>query len=868
MVVFIKENKQKILQFIRLTLLSGLIFLVATVIVLATLGWVYRDNIKQHFVSQINKGLKTEVFIEDISVNLFRNFPLASISLRNVTMLEAIENSPKDTLLVASRIFFQFSLMDIIRKDYTIKQAEVIDGFFHMKLFEDGSNNYTFWSTALEGTPSKSEMEFQLNKMTFTRMEYRYSDMRGGHKLHFDIQRATLGGNFTRDNYLLQSRGEMIVGGIIIDKAFIAGNTRMVFDIETDVQNNNLFTFRNGNFTFGSHAFLAEGSVDLSGDHVYTDINISGRNIKLENFIADLPPQYAKYFEGYRSKGEFYFDAAIKGTFSNVVKPFVQADFGISNGEMHHRKAGLKFEKLSFDASFDNGPRRNTSTSTLNIRNLHTVLNKGEIRGDATIFNFEEPRLEVKIFSNINADEWQRFLQIEKIEKASGDLLIDVEFKGKLDENKKFTAYHFMASQVRGVITSRNLDFRLKDDNLDYNNINADFRFNNNDIVVNSFKGNASSSDFNMKGYFRNVLPWLFLEDQRLFVDASLQSGNLNFNELLQHSVSESDTTYRLTLSDKIDFRLDAGIQRLAFRKFEADKVKGILSMRDQVFHAGNISLATMKGTINASGYINGKNDQYLIIGCEATINNVDVYELFYQMGNFGQQSIGYENIRGRITADTRFVSRWSPELEIDWNALETTADIKVENGELLNYKPMLALSRFIRVGDLNQVKFSTLENQIRIKDQKIIIPDMEINSNAINIRLSGEHSFNNEINYRLQILLSDLLARRNRESRNPQEQYGDIIDDGLGRTTLFLLVTGTIDEPVFRYDRHSVREKLREDLKKEGQNLREVFRTEFGLGSRDTLPDGTLAEPTQRQKQQKEIEEREKGRFIIEWDD
>lgn len=868
MVAFIKENKQKILQFIKLTLVSGLVFIVALVLLIATLGWVYRDSIKQHFVTQINKGLQTEVFIEDISVNLFRNFPLAAISLRNVTMLEPTADTPKDTLLVASRVLFQFSLMDILRKEYTVKQAEVIDGFVHMKTFEDGTNNYTVWKSSAEEASPGNDMEFQLNKMTFTRMEYRYKDLRGGHTIDFDIQRALLGGNFTRDNYLLQLQGEMMIGEVVINNAFLAGNMKMIFDFETDVQNNNHFTFRNGNFTLGSHAFLAEGSVDLSGEHVYTDINISGKHIKLENLIADLPPQYARYFKGYRSRGELYFDASITGTFSSVIKPFVKADFGISNGEMQHRKEGLKFEKLSFEASFDNGQRRNTSTSTLDVRGLTAVLNSSEIKGDAKIFNFDEPRLDVKLFSNINADEWQRFLQIEKIVQASGELLIDIEFKGKLDENRKFTAYHFMASQVRGVITSQNLNFRLKDDNINYRNINADFQFNNNDVIVNGFNGSASSSDFNMKGYFRNVLPWLFLEGERLFVDASLQSGNLNFNELLQHSVSESDTTYRLTLSDKIDFRLDAGVEKLAFRKFEASKVRGILSMRDQVFHAGNISLNTMKGNIKASGYINGKNEQYLVMGCEATIENVDVQELFFQMGNFGQQSISHENIRGRITADARFVSRWSPELDVDWEALETTADIKVENGELINYKPMLALSRFIRVGDLNQVKFSTLENQIRIKDQKIIIPDMEINSNAINIRLSGEHYFNNEIEYHLQVLLSDLLARKNRESRNPQEQYGDIIDDGLGRTTLFLLVTGTIDEPVFRYDRQGVREKLRDDFRQEGQNLRNIFRTEFGIGKGDTLPDGSLADPTERQKEKKEIEEREKGRFIIEWDD
>jgi hypothetical protein len=386
--------------------------------------------------------------------------------------------------------------------------------------------------------------------------------------------------------------------------------------------------------------------------------------------------------------------------------------------------------------------------------------------------------------------------------------------------------------------------------------------------MIRRFDGRASTSDFDMKGYFRNILPWMFFENERLFVSASLVSDNLNFNELLQHSVNESDTTYKLQLSEMIDFRFQADIGKLAFRKFYGEDVKGTLSMREQVFYANNFSLSTMKGKILASGYINGKNNNSLVVGCEAKFFDVDVYDLFYQMGNFGQQGIEYHNLRGRITADAQFISTWSPFLDIDWNTLDVTADVKIENGELIDYKPMLALSRFIRVGDLNQVKFSTLENQIRIKNQKIIIPDMEIKSNAINIQLSGEHTFDHDIDYRLQVLLSDLLARKNRQSRNPQEQYGDIIDDGLGRTTLFLRVTGTIDEPVFRYDTRGLREKLSEDFRREGQNLRNVFRTEFGLGNKDTLPDGTPVIPDQRQSEKKEIERGEKGKFIIEWDD
>jgi len=865
---YFRNNRQKLLEFIKLTAISGGIFIVLLAVILSSLAWLFKDTIREGVINYINKGLQTEVFIDDISVNAFRKFPLIAISVKNVAIIETENVQPRDTLMKASNIYLSFSLFDFIRKKFDVRQAEIMNGFVHMKLLENGGNNYTFWKVPDQETPGDSELAFQVKKLIFTNMGYQFHDLKRNYSFSLVLNNAQARGNFSQNNYLLVLKGDMLVQSVMVDSAALFKDMPMVFDFKTDVENNNLFTFREGDFLFASHAFTAEGIVDLSGTFTYLDLQVAASDLRFENVINDLPEQYARYFSDFRSKGQFYFNASVKGTLGDVVNPFINATFGIDEGELVQRKGGQKLENISFDATFDNGSRRNITSTSLDVKGLSATLNDKSLRADANIFNFDEPSLTVKMFSDINASDWQRFLQIEKIASASGEMFVDIDFKGKLGESRNFTAYHFMASQVTGVIQTQNFALSLKNDPLQYHSVNADLLFNNNDILIQLLEGNASSSDFKLNGYFRNVLPWLFFDNERLFVSANLSSSNLNFNELLQHSVNESDTTYRLHLSEMIDFRLKADVEKLAFRKFNASKVKGTLSMREQMFYASDISLESMKGTILASGYINGKKADDLIMACETRIIDVDVYDLFYQLGNFGQQSIVYDNLRGRITADARFLSHWSPFLDIDWNRLEVTADIKVENGELINYKPMLALSRFIRVGDLNQVKFSTLENQITIKNQTLFIPNMEIKSNAININLSGEHTFENKIDYRLQVLLSDLLARRNRESRNPQEQYGDIIDDGLGRTTLFLRVTGDIDNPVFRYDTRAVRDKLRDDLQQEGQNLRQAIRTEFGLNKSDTLPDGTPVQPTEREKQKEEIEKGEKGKFIIEWDE
>jgi hypothetical protein len=70
----------------------------------------------------------------------------------------------------------------------------------------------------------------------------------------------------------------------------------------------------------------------------------------------------------------------------------------------------------------------------------------------------------------------------------------------------------------------------------------------------------------------------------------------------------------------------------------------------------------------------------------------------------------------------------------------------------------MLALSKFIDVNELKNLKFASLANTLSIKNRIVTIPAMQIQSNALNVDFAGTHNFDNIIDYRLKILLSDLI--------------------------------------------------------------------------------------------------------------
>ena len=128
---------------------------------------------------------------------------------------------------------------------------------------------------------------------------------------------------------------------------------------------------------------------------------------------------------------------------------------------------------------------------------------------------------------------------------------------------------------------------------------------------------------------------------------------------------------------------------------------------------------------------------------------------------------------------------------------------------------------------DLNKITFSTLRNQIEIKNQKISIPSMHIQSSALDVTASGTHTFDNIVDYKLQLLLSQLLGRKLKENRT---EFGNIEDDGLGRMKLFLTMKGPMKNPKISYDRKSVEENITHEVRKEKQNLKGLLKEEFGF--------------------------------------
>lgn len=180
-------------------------FLLILLIGLAGLAYYlakkYEPEVTRAIIGELNKHLESEVSVEDINLSLTQRFPFASLRMSNVVIPETGDwKVDGDTLIFVKDLYLQIGLLDFFKKNYTITDAEVNNGFFRMKYDVDGNENFRFWKSPGD---SSSESSLSIRNVYFNDFEYR---LENADDLQIDVffNAAHARGNFGKDLYDIQ----------------------------------------------------------------------------------------------------------------------------------------------------------------------------------------------------------------------------------------------------------------------------------------------------------------------------------------------------------------------------------------------------------------------------------------------------------------------------------------------------------------------------------------------------------------------------------------------------------------------------------------------------------------------------------------
>jgi hypothetical protein len=399
-----------------------------------------------------------------------------------------------------------------------------------------------------------------------------------------------------------------------------------------------------------------------------------------------------------------------------------------------------------------------------------------------------------------------------------------IEFNILLHGNMRTVSKNAISTIEASVeVTVQDMDFITAYSPLAFSDFNGTFQFNNLDLAIQYFRGKIGRSDFRLKGFFKNIIPYLVRKDRPIKIEADLVSEYLDLNELFTLNFSPREdqprSKYSLNISPKLDINFNCDVDRVELNRFDGYEVTGNLVIRDKIAIIENAFMKTMGGELKISGSIVSKHPNLREFMVDGTLKQIAIDSVFYVFKEFNQRFLQYQHLDGEIDADVNTYFMMDNDFRFFPETLTSYIDATIINGKLINFTPMYSLSKYMKDADLSHIEFAELKNTIQVKDKEVLIPDMEIISLPYHISVSGIHGFDQTIEYHFKIPLNQF-RKEDRDSR-----FGTIENDEEGIPNLFLKMEGKADDFNVSLDTDAVKNKIREDLKKEGKELKELFK-------------------------------------------
>lgn len=779
-------------------------------------GYFSADKIKSLITGELNKHLLVETNISAINISMFRSFPDASVVLRDVTMKSPTNLSDAPGLISAERIDLNFNLINLLTGNYKIRSINIENA--RVELFTDatGANNYRIWKQ-VPGS-STGAVNFDFSRITLKSSVLSYFDSSRGNDVIVNIDNSVIKGSLLSENIKLKFKGDIYCQQLIIGKQNIlppaAASIETVLDINTSVE---LLNFHEAFLSYGGVPVEFQGKY-YYGDKPIIDLMITSLKAEVSQINTLLPPSVQKEIFDYKPAGKLSLKGTLKGPADDWRTIRTSLSFILDDGHLSYPLKPFEIKSLAAGGTFYYGGA--PGTEMLNVNTFRGTLKTGKLQGKLTTRRFKDPLVTLTIKLNANLTELSPLIQNSDFTEFNGNVSADIN----LEDYALNSAVSTM--KMSGNASFADAGFLYKMNKI--SNLNGGLSLKNQRILCDGLTCTIGKSDFEANGYLDGLATTSDNKSHPVYASLNLNSDKLILEDILalvkKQNGSNTDTGL---FPPDISFDISLNVGSLIHKNLITQNINGRFQLSQNVLRGTDVMISAFGGKISASGIINGRYGNKTRIITTASLMNVDINQLFYQFNDFGQKGIVSNNLKGTANAKVDFATYLKPDYTVDIKSVEAIAEIEIRNGELNEFQPLQALSRFLDASELKNVKFATLTNQIEIMHETVVIPRMEINSSVLNLEGYGTHTFGNDIDYHTNMLLSDVI-KSGKKKRIVSDEY--IEDDGLGKPRLFLKFSGPISDPVVQYDTRAVKKKITDDLRNEKQVLRETFQQEFGI--------------------------------------
>jgi hypothetical protein len=818
--------------FLRISVKWILIPLLSICLLISGLVFFFKDRICGLVLTEVNTHLNVPLNVSEMDLVFWSSFPNLSVDFEHLFIQESLPNAQvSDTLFYTDQLRLTFNPWDIYQGKYHVKRVKVSPGKLAIRYDARGKENFDIFKPSPSDT--KTDFNLSLKEVKIDGLRFIYDNVSSKQYLSSTFEDARIKGDFSSDAFVAKAMGKMKLGRLKSGEITLLRNKNTAFNFALDVnQLTGIYSLKNAELSVEHLPFSVNGRV--SPDSL--QFTVQSKNIQLTQLVNEFSLDAAKDVKAFKGSGKVDFHLDLAGAISAVDPIGMNADFGIENGELTEPEHGLKIQDIQLSGKYSNTGEKGEYISMKNVR-FRTA--GGPFSGEVELREFDRPKVEGSAKGNVDLALIHSIFHLPSIDEVRGNLGIQTNFKLATNPEGELAV-----DQCNGQLELKNISLKLMADKRRFSEVNGRLFLRGNEAGIENTALKLGASDVKLNGIFDNIFPYINGKGD-LKTSVLVESKHLYVEDLGSTSKEmKIETGQVYSLPDNIQGEINLQIEKLRYGKHEFSHLISKMNIEHRRLHFPQMSLVNAEGLLSGALIIEEKEPEKFILTTQIAGKNLKFKPLFKEWENFDQTVIREQNISGRAEANLFFRAPFTLAKGIIYSGIEAKLDLKVYNGHLKNVasfkditeslktksgKLVLGKENIQQLEDkLKDVDFQTMENSIYIKNGQVEIPKMTIRSTALDMDVSGRHSFTDDIDYRFAFRFRDLKAAKN------QTEFGEVIDDGTG-VRLYLRMHGTLDKPIYEWDSEGRKVQAKEYRQEEKAQAKSMLKAEFGFFQKDS---------------------------------
>ena len=790
----------------------------------------YEEVLKTVVLGELNSRLKTEMKVESLEVSPFTELPFVSLNFNEVFLpASKVKDATNDTLLYLQSLSLHFNVFDLLNEDFRARKLSLNQGLINLEFDVDGLGNFEVISERKDS--ASSPFLLKLESFNARDIRFQYQDKPKNIVINQDI-------------HLLKSIGKLSESELDASLSLDFRSNTTVVDETNYLKGEELSSELAIYFNFETKQFVLRPSslqfskteLDLAGDFKTEsyEFSIQTKGIDLTELQTNVPLSSLDFLTS--AKGNA--NCSLR-----LTKPEGQTDVQV---DVSFQAKNLSYAldsifsptKFDVEGTFTNGKSQNNSTSSLNIALASGRLNKNPFSAKLVLSNFNKPSLSFETKASLDFTQLAQWTNLDSLlTRSEGQIDLALNGSGTYAKLEAISIQSILLQNIEGQLVFDGLQF--DQEQMEFAGLTGSCEVNNNNLKY-TLKGRLKEQEIESKGLVVGVVPWAYKLSSRIKLDAEIFVDGINVEDFAspaQHEIS-------FVLPNWI--WLDAKVRMNSFEwsNLLAANLSFELQHRPSFSRLQNLQMKLAKGDVTADAIIRKQGSVYKL-STQSKFDGIDVKDLFFSFNQFGQNTLEDRHLDGVLGGSANIEFLFDEKLDVLPSSIFGESEFNIYKGRLIKFEPLdevadyfasnFILKRVFKAEELRKelqdIHFDTLTNTLLVRNESIYLPQMSIKSSVLDLDVDGTYNFKNEVDFHLDFYITDLMS-----SSNSSSEFGEIEDDGTGRKKVFLLMTGSVDDPEFSLDKERKREERKKKVQSETKVIKDLIKDEVKKGSEEAL--------------------------------